>query len=282
MHITRAATRVLGLAVAVPALVAALTACGGSGTVTASGTAGPAGLSTSSAATSPAGAAATAPPSGSSAGSSGSSGGGSGSGSGKHGCPAGGTAIPAGAGRATTADLDGDGRADTIWLADAGQVRELGVRTATGAGFSTAFDSAAPLAASAEAGLVQGGVPVILLDTGRSAQVYTVADCHLVATRNAQGRQYTFDRGFTGYGTGAGCPVIGDSRRLVGYLAKNAGPGTRFTVTRTLVNLTDGGRRAGNGTTTTLGTSLSAGSPTVKAALSFTCGSGGTAHEPQS
>src|SRR4051812_18089098 len=53
------------------------------------------------------------------------------------GCPVGGPTIPAGAGTARTTDLDGDGRADTIWLADLNGRRTLGVRTASGAGFTT-------------------------------------------------------------------------------------------------------------------------------------------------
>jgi len=197
------------------------------------------------------------------------------------GCPAGGTTIPPGAGTARTADLDGDGRADTIWLADLNGERTLGVRTASGAGFTTTFQSAAPQAASAVAGLVQRDIPVILLDTGRAAPVYTVADCAIVPTRNVQGNQYTFDKGFTGYGTGAGCVQIEGTRRyLVGYLAETE-DGQSFTVTRTRIDLSDNGREARNGTTTTLGTHLSANSATVRAAQQIRCGTDATAHEPQ-
>ncbi len=274
----RAVTRSLGVVAAAPAL-ALLAACSGSGSVTASGTAGPAGVSTST--TAPASAPATSGSGGSAGPSDGpSSSGGSGSSAGSHGCPAGGAGVPGNAGKATTADLDGDGRADTIWLADQGTKRELGVHTASGATFSTTFTSAAPESAGATAGLVQGSIPLILLNTGRSAAVYTVHDCAIVETRNPQGSQYTFDHGFIGTGTGAGCPQIGSTRHLAGYLAKSTG--SRFTVTRTLITLTDNGRRAVNGARTIVGTGLASTSSTVRAAQEFSCGSGNAALEPQS
>jgi hypothetical protein len=197
------------------------------------------------------------------------------------GCPAGGTTIPAGAGTARTADLDGDDRADTLWLADVNGLRTLGVRTASGAGFTTTFQSAAPQAASATAGLVQQDIPIILLDTGRAAPVYTVVNCAIVPTKNVQGNQYTFDKGFTGYGTGAGCVQIDGTRRyLVGYLATTS-DGASYTVARTQINLSGSGRQARNGTTTTLGTHLAADSATVQAAEQIRCGADGTAYEPQ-
>lgn len=40
--------------------------------------------------------------------------------------------------------------------------------------------------------------------------LYSVADCAVTATRNDQDEQYTFDKGFTGFGTGAaaGDPAV--------------------------------------------------------------------------
>jgi hypothetical protein len=194
-------------------------------------------------------------------------------------CPAGGPALPAGADPVRTADLDGDGRADSIWLADRGGKRILGVRTASGARFSTTFSSAAPQAASATAGRLADGSAVVLLDTGRSAGLYLVIDCHLATALNAQGEPYVFDKGFTGFGTGAGCPTVGSKRVLAGYLATSDGGGD-FRVTRTVIDLTPGTRRAVNGATTTLGTGLSADSPVVRTATTVAC-TGDAAHEPQ-
>ena len=204
------------------------------------------------------------------------------------GCAANDVVPPVGAGQAVGSDLDGDGRADTIWLADrtgpdGGLIRTLGVRTASGAGFTTTFTSASPVAASAVSGRVGGGTPIILLDFTRSAVLYTVKDCSIQKSLNVQGNQYTFDRQLlTGYGTGAGCPVIGDTgRQLVGYKAvSNDDEGTSYTVTRTTILLSDGGRQARNGTTVTLGRSLSPTSTAVRTAQAVSCGANPKAFEP--
>jgi hypothetical protein len=199
------------------------------------------------------------------------------------GCPAGGAAIPAGAGTAGTADLDGDGKGDTIWLAGKGDTRLLGVRTATGARFSTVFSSASPVSASAVAGRLGDGSAVILLDLSRETKLYAVVNCTIVASRNTQGNQYTFDQGFTGYGTGAGCPSLGSSgRHLVGYLAKPNADGSRFRVTRTTISLGSHGAKASNAATVTLGRALRPNSAVVKLAQSVTCGTGARAFEPES
>ena len=197
------------------------------------------------------------------------------------GCPAGGARIPAGAGQARTPDLDGDGRADTVWVADQSGQRTLGVRTASGAGFTRTFTNSAPQNARATAGRLGDGTAVILLDFSRDVQLYGVTGCQIVVTRNVHGDPYTFDGGFAGYGTGVGCPVIGDSgRRLAGYLA--TATGSTYTVVRTTINLSRGGAAATNGTVKTLGTGLAADSATVKAAQSVSCGSADSAVEPVS
>jgi hypothetical protein len=198
------------------------------------------------------------------------------------GCAAGGSAVPAGAGKATTADLDGDGKPDTIWLADVANQRTLGVRTASGANFSTSFSDAAPENATAVAGRLGDGSAVILLDFSRETKLYAVVDCRIVAAKNTQGQQYTFDEGFTGYGTGVGCPVIGSTRHLVGYLAEANPTGNTYTVTRTTISLSNGGAKAVNAGTSTLGSKLPASSQTVKLAQAVTCGTGHTAVEPVS
>jgi hypothetical protein len=282
-----------GLAV-IPATLVLLAGCApfsGHGTVTVQGqTAGPAGVtpstasSSASSGTSSSTGSGASPSSGSSGSGSDDSGGSSSSGgSSRKGCAPGGAAIPAGAGTARTVDLDGDGKADTIWIADVGQKRELGVRTAGGAGFFTAFQSAAPQSATAVANRLSDDSAIILLDTGRAAALYAVADCSLVATKNAQNQPYTFDQGFTGYGTGAGCPVIGSGRRLAGYDAKlESGSAGTFTVTRTTISLSNEGRKASNGSKVTIGTHLSASSSIVRTAQAVTCGTTQRALEPQS
>ncbi len=267
------------------ALLAACGSIGGQGPITMSGSAGPADAGTptasASATTGSTGTSTTAttkPATGTTP-----AGGTTTAGNNGHGCPAGGASIPAGAGTATTADLDGDGRADTVWLADKGDRRVLGVRTATGAGFSTTFSSAAPQSATAVAGRLGDGSAVILLDLSRETKLYAVVNCTIVASRNAQGDQYTFDQGFTGYGTGAGCPSLGSSgRHLVGYLAKPNSDGSRFRVVRTTISLSANGARAKNSTTTVLGRSLPSSSAVVKLAQSVTCGTGARAYEPES
>jgi hypothetical protein len=197
------------------------------------------------------------------------------------GCPKGGTQIPTGAGQARTPDLDGDGKADTVWVMDLDGSRTLGVRTASGAGFTRTFTSGAPTRASAIGGRLGDGTAVILLDFSRNVQLYAVYDCQIVVTRNAQNAQYSFDEGYTGYGTGVGCPEIGKAGHvLAGYLA--TATGSTYTVTRTTIDLSRGGAVAANGVTKTLGNGLAAGSAIVRTAMDVSCGSSASAEEPVS
>ncbi|UNX54902.1 hypothetical protein MF406_00960 [Georgenia sp. TF02-10] len=198
------------------------------------------------------------------------------------GCPATGTAVPDGAATAPTADLDGDGAADQLWLSG-GDPRTLGVATASGAVLSTEFTSAAPQAASALGQrLGDGGPAVVLLDTGRAVDLYAVVDCEIVPTQNDQGEQYTFDRGFTGYGTGVGCVDLGSGLQLVGLKAESDEAGERFTVTRTAVELADGGRTAANGPGEVVAEDAAADDPVVTSAQAVTCGEPQEpVHEPQ-
>jgi len=189
------------------------------------------------------------------------------------GCVANSATIPAGAGTAVTGDVDLDGAPDTVWLADTPD-RTLGITTATGATFSTTYSSAAPQAASALGQELQpAGPAIVLLDLGRSVALYAVVDCRLVPTLNAQGQQYTFDLGFTGYGTGVGCVAGGDEEdlQLVGLDAQDTGNGT-FRVTRTAVRLSDFGRRATNGATTVVAEGVGSDSPYVQDARTVGCG----------
>ena len=199
------------------------------------------------------------------------------------GCAPNSASIPAGAGTAVTGDVDLDGAPDTVWLSDTPD-RTLGITTASGATFSTTFTSAAPQGASALGQRLQpAGPAIVLLDTGRSVALYAVVDCALVPTRNAQGEQYTFDLGFTGYGTGVGCVAGGDEEdlQLAGLDAEDTGNGT-FRVTRTVVDLSDSGRRASNGESTVVAEGVGADDPRVEDARTVGCGNQSKgADEPQ-
>lgn len=181
--------------------------------------------------------------------------------------------MPTGAASATIVDVDGDGRADVAWFADVDGQRLFGITTASGATHSASFDSGAPFAATVAVNTVDQPytVPIALVDLGRSVALFTLANCDVQPTVNAQGEQYTFDKGFTGYGTGVGCPLVADSRQLAGFNAVAADDGT-YTVTQTLIYLDDDGTHATNGDEQTLGTGLAADDPLVVAAQQTSCG----------
>jgi hypothetical protein len=173
----------------------------------------------------------------------------------KAGCPSVGRAIPAGAQSKPTVDVDGDGRPDTEWIAttvDANGGVPFGIRTASGALFSATISSASPQARTVMFADVTGkGEIIALASDGRQVLLYAVSDCQIIPEKNAQGQQYAFDLGFTGYGTGVGC-VDADGNGttdLVGlkYIPENQGIGS---ITRTIVTLT--GPNARNGATDTV------------------------------
>jgi hypothetical protein len=209
----------------------------GQGSSTASGG------STSASSSSPAGA------SGSSASAS------SGGGGAKAGCPSVGRAIPQGAQSKQTVDVDGDGRADTEWIAttpDSTGAVPFGVRTASGAVFAATISSASPIARSVMFADVTGhGEVIALAGDGRQVLLYAVSDCQIIPEKNLQGQQYAFDLGFTGFGTGVGCvDANGDGTTdLVGlkFVPESQGAGT---IQRTIVMLT--GPNARNGATDTV------------------------------
>lgn len=184
--------------------------------------------------------------------------------------------IPKGAGTAKTADLDGDGRKDTIWLADDGAGRAaLGVRTAGGAGFATRIPivSDTSQAVRAVAGVVSGGVPVILVDNG-TVSVFSAAGCEIRPTQNKDGDQYTFrtDGTTPGYDSGVGCVPVGSTGlQLVGYHAQWYDDGAEYKVTRTTVKLSEDGVTATNGSTTTVKEVASDGDPVLTKARAVTC-----------
>ena len=178
-----------------------------------------------------------------------------GGGGGKAGCPSVGKAIPQGAQSKPTVDVDGDGRPDTEWIAtttDADGGVPFGIRTASGAVFSSTIRSASPIARSVMFADVTGkGEIIALASDGRQVLLYAVSDCQLITEKNKQGQQYAFDLGFTGFGTGVGCvDANGDGTTdLVGlkYVPENQGTGT---IKRTIVTLS--GPNARNGATDTV------------------------------
>jgi len=182
--------------------------------------------------------------------------------------------VPVGAGTATTVDLDGDGRPDTLWLADVDGARTLGATTTAHGTSSVVFEDAAPQPATASAAVLASGAPVVLLDTSRSVQVYgyRVEDPGLVVVPDREGAQYSFSLGFTGYGTGLACEQQADGLHLYGENATTDDAGTLWKVTRTEVVVDVDRPRATNGTTTTVGQDLPADDPAVPAARGTTCG----------
>ena len=191
-----------------------------------------------------------------------------------NGCPPNSGKIPAGARQVTTADLDLDGAADTLWLADVGSKRTIGVRTATGATFSTTFQSAAPQGARAIGQKLESAGPsIVLLNTGRSVLLYDVADCAIVPVKNPQGAQYTFDLGFTGYGTGVDCVRTGAGYTLAGLLATpENSANVAYTISRTKIVLSDFGRHAANGEKSIVATHVTNTSAAFQQAHSVSCG----------
>jgi hypothetical protein len=236
-----------------------LAGCGGGDSGSSGGGAAAAGGSTSGSAAgaSSGGAAGGSASGGSASGGSASAGGGGG----KAGCPSVGRAIPQGARSRPTIDVDGDGRPDTEWIAptpDAKGGVPFGIRTASGAVFSATITSASPVARSVMFADVTGkGEIIALASDGRQVLLYAVSACQIIPEKNAQGRQYAFDLGFTGFGTGVGC-VDADGNGttdLVGlkYVPENQGTGT---IQRTIVTLT--GPNARNGATDTVPASTAA------------------------
>ncbi len=100
-------------------------------------------------------------------------------------------------------DLDGDGKADTIFTDG---TTGFGIKTATGA-----IITANPLLGGggdhhAWAMTMDSEPPVAVVDDGHTASVFALVNCKLVTPKNPQGKRYTFTlEGFGPYGTGVTC-----------------------------------------------------------------------------
>lgn len=190
------------------------------------------------------------------------------------GCRPSGTGIPAGAASGPTVDVDGDGRADSVWLqrnADGTQL--VGITTASGATLGAPYSSASPLNRTVLVADVNGaGTIATIVSDGRQAALFTVMNCSLVPVRNPQGAQYTFDLGLGVNGTGIGCSkVAGTSATgLVGLKLNRDGAGKPVSVTRTAILLK--GASATNGASDTVDVSGDPTGPAATTATQITCG----------
>ena len=190
------------------------------------------------------------------------------------GCAPAGTGMPAGAVSGPTVDVDGDGRADSMWLqrnADGTQL--AGITTASGATFSASYSSASPLPRRVLVADVNGaGTIAAIVSDGRQAGLFTVLNCSLVPAMNPQGAQYTFDLGMGVNGTGIGCTkVAGTSATgLVGLKLNRDGAGKPVSVTRTAILLK--GASASNGASDTVDVSGDPTGPAATTATQITCG----------
>lgn len=188
------------------------------------------------------------------------------------GCAATDDGTPSGAGTAKVIDVDGDGADDLAWIT-AGADRRFGITTQSGATFSIAIDSASPIRASAVVNVVgESDTPTALVDDGRAVHVFSVSDCDLHVVQNKDGAPYTFDKGFTGYGTGVGCIADDGALHLAGLNAEADSNGEKFKVTRTLVDLSSDGMQAINGEPKVVAEDASADDPVVTTAQETTCG----------
>src|SRR5689334_23647650 len=171
------------------------------------------------------------------------------------GCTAKDATQPSGAATKPTLDVDGDGKPDTVWIArqpDADGGVPFGITTAAGGTFGTTIRSASPVARSVLVADVTGkGELIALASDNRQVLLYGISSCSFVPELNAQGQQYAFDLGFTGFGTGVGCvDANGDGTPdLVGlkFEPETHGAGT---IARTIVELD--GQQARNGVTDTV------------------------------
>lgn len=191
------------------------------------------------------------------------------------GCTPDGTGVPAGVVHNQTVDVDGDGKPDTEWMKpEVGGKFLLGITTASGSTFGAYFASASPAPRSMFVADATGhGQIVVLASDGRQVALFRIANCRMSPVMNIHHKQYTFDLGFTGYGTGVGCSQIAGTpgRELVGLKLNTDSHGTPVSVDRTAVDIQNTTATNGrSGSINVKGRSKS--DPVVKTATEITCG----------
>ncbi len=199
------------------------------------------------------------------------------------GCAPGGTPPPAGAAQRQVADLDGDGLPDTLWVgrfqdgppSQGRIVRVVGITTASGANSDAQISSASPIPLTALAIDAQndGGNQIIVSD-GRSARLYTFAECRLQPVVDIEGAPFVFDlQNLRDHGTGVGCSDLGPpsvGRHLVGLQAlQDPEVAGQWTVRRTEIDLYGTLAKIGQSDTVT---ATSAQDPAVTSAETISCG----------
>ena len=190
------------------------------------------------------------------------------------GCPGTKGSVPTGVASRTMGDVDGDGKADTLYtFTGESGVRHFGLVTATGYLSEWTTPNASPVAPSV-LGVVdadQDGHAEVFVNPGRKVNVLTFADCRLQPYLNKQGQPYEFSIGFGAIGTGVGCIDADDdgTRDLVGLDAKDEGNG-KVQWTRTIVTLH--GTQARNGATQSGTYTSPADDAKIKLLHEVTCG----------
>jgi hypothetical protein len=154
------------------------------------------------------------------------------------GCTAAGPGPPDGASTREVADLDGDARPDTVWLATGAQgSRTLGVVTSAGGSSVAEISSSSPEGLRVLTVDADETAPTeLFVSDGRTVQLWAFDACALAPVTNPEGEAYLFDLGLRGTGTGVGCVEGDGGRRLVG-LNVTDDDGTTVRWTRTVIEL---------------------------------------------
>ena len=159
------------------------------------------------------------------------------------GCADNGGYVPAGSKTASIGDVDGDGRADTEFVAPNGRT---GIRSATGAVHTVANPLAGPGPHGTWVKKLSDGPVVLVADDLRQAELFSFVGCRIKPVENAQGDQYSFWLNTNGpepiRGTGVAC---GSTGHLQGVLARPVD--ALFAIDRTHVVVSRDGTRATNG-----------------------------------
>lgn len=183
------------------------------------------------------------------------------------GCADNGGYIPAGSKTASIGDVDGDGRADTEFVAVNGRT---GIRTATGAVHTVANPLAGPGPHGTWVKKLSGGPVILVADDERQAELFSFVGCRLRPVKNLQGAQYSFWLNGNGpvpvRGTGVACGSTGD---LQGVLARPVKGQREIDLTRIAVS--SDGARATNANTHRGTTLHAAGSSAVRQANESRC-----------